>query len=85
MLSFPERMALGRELAQVARNMGRHTGASAKGWNYKRDTGYEPASWAWLCEEARREWRTSCREIRNDFAAACLNGPGYEEDLRWLQ
>jgi hypothetical protein len=82
MLSFTERMAAGRELAQLNRNRGRHVGASAKGWNAPRPIGCDANSWEWLCREARREWRSSCKEIRNDFAAACLSGP--DNDLHNL-
>lgn len=82
MLSFTERMAQGRELAQVARNRGHHTGAVAKGWNYTRRPDGEPGSWEWLCAEARRDWRSACREARNDFAAACLNGP-HDDPQTW--
>lgn len=36
MQSFTERMAQGKDLAQVRRDRGQHTGKSAAGWSYKR-------------------------------------------------
>ena len=36
MLAFTERMAQSREVAQVARNRGQHTGQVVPGWNARR-------------------------------------------------
>lgn len=83
MLSFTERMEAGRDVAHARRAKGLHTGSSK--WRTistaerYRDT--DVKSWEWLCQEARRDWRNECITIRNDFAAACLNGPGWEADL----
>ncbi|HEY5129378.1 MAG TPA: hypothetical protein VIJ35_19185 [Bradyrhizobium sp.] len=83
--SFSERMAEGQLLAQVARNRGQSTGRR-KGCQYPKRSYHDVDhdSWAWLCEETRREWRSACRQAQNDFAAACLNGPGWQNDLDTL-
>ena len=68
-----------RRLAMQNRNKGRHVGASAKGWNYSRpelsrDDWHDAFRMAW------DGWRMACREANNDYAAAMLNGPGWEDD-----
>jgi len=90
-LDFTERMDEGRALAMVRYNRGLPTGKS-KPRKYAPMSAAEKheyaASWEWLCREARREWRREWRRevdrARNDFAATCLNGPGWEADLATL-
>lgn len=74
MQSFTERMQTGRDLAQVARNKGQSTGKRA-GCQYAKRTHYDidRDSWEWLCQETRREWRSTVKQVRNDFSVACLN------------
>lgn len=59
-MSFTERMAQGRELAQVQRNKGHHVGRSAKGWNVKRSplTGLDRLEWQF--ETWRKEVEYGC-------------------------
>jgi hypothetical protein len=67
-----------RTLAQQRRNTGLHTGKRAKGWDFTRPPpDYAPNSWEALCAGAREAWRSECRQIRTDFAAACLNGTAF--------
>lgn len=56
-LSFTERMAQGRELAQVARNRGQHTGKSARGWNYRRPAPVGLDRLQWEYDTWRKEWQ----------------------------
>jgi hypothetical protein len=80
--SFSERMETGKQVAMDRRNKGLPVGKPAAGWARKR-ADYAPVdtdSWAWLCQETRREWRRACRQAQNDFAAACLSGPGNDID-----
>ena len=87
MLSFTERMAQGREMAQAARNLGRNTGSRA-GCSYpKRAANFygDAHSWEWLCNEARREWRVTCLNARNDFATACLNYATAADDAAFIE
>jgi hypothetical protein len=81
-IDFTERMQAGRDLAQVARNKGQSTGKRA-GCQYPKRTYHDidRASWAWLCEETRRAWRSDKAAALNTFQAACLNGPGWQDDL----
>ncbi len=74
MLSFTECMAQGRDLAQVARNRGQHTGRSAAGWNVKRPIAAANDNAAWLAAW-RRDWRKQCAEILNSFRVATMSGP----------
>jgi len=82
MLSFTERMDDARANAASARYMGRHTGKSAPGHTFTRRIDCDANSWEWLCREARREWRSSANEARNDFAQACLSGP-HDPSSKW--
>ncbi len=85
MLSFTDRMDLGRDLAARERNNGRGgsqtvyatTAAMFKAQGDQVDAG----SWDYLCQLTRRDWRSDVNQIRVDFAAACLNGPGWADDL----
>jgi hypothetical protein len=82
-IDFTARMDEGRALAQDRRNKGLPTGKSAAGWNVKRrpmdaEQREYAVSWAWLCEETHRDWRNEKSKFLNDFAAACLNGPGWK-------
>ena len=74
-IDFSERMAQGRDLAQVARNRGQSTGKRAGcSWPKRQANHYgEPGSWEALCWQERNWFRWQCAAIRNDFAAACLN------------
>ena len=72
-ISFTERMDEGRANAASVRYKGGTTGAAAKGWNTKRRVDVDAASWEWLCRSERDWYRRRCKQIRNDFAAACLN------------
>ena len=60
MFSFTERMDQGRELAQVARNRGQHTGKSAAGWQFKRrlPTGLDALEA--IYHTWRKDWQTEC-------------------------
>ena len=68
-----------RTAAMARRNKGLHTGASAKGWNVKRPD--LPDEWASHVHIARRELSLDNAAALNDFRAACLNGPNWEEEL----
>lgn len=63
MLSFTERMAKGRELAQVARNRGGATGKAAKGHSFKRAE-YERGSWDELVARAKIGFKDAASEAR---------------------
>lgn len=79
MYHFTDKMAGGKLAAQARRNRGLHTGASAKGWNVQRPQIED--NWHGRVTLARRELALDFATIRNDFAAACLNGPNWEEEL----
>jgi hypothetical protein len=84
-IDFTERMEAGKAGAMNRRNRGQPTGKPAPGWNRKRAGVYattDPASWEWLCSEARREWRRDVRQAVNDFQAACLSGP-HDDPRTW--
>ena len=84
-IDFTERMQTGRDLAIVARNKGLPVGKPAAGWAHKRTYhDVDRTSWAWLCEETRRAWRSDKAAALNTFQAACLNGPGWQDDLDTL-
>lgn len=72
MLSFTERMQLGRDIAQVNRNRGRHVGACAPGWNYKQ-THPESGTWEALCYVSKMQWQSVKSEALNRFRSVCLN------------
>jgi hypothetical protein len=77
--SFTDRMAHGRELAQVARNRGQQFGRNAPGWKYCRPTNGDRNTWAWLTQDTRQAWQSAKRAAVNDYRAACLNSP--DDDL----
>lgn len=66
MLSFTERMAAGRELAQDRRNRGLATGRPAKGHRYKAAP-VERGSWDELVMRAKGGFRAACSEARAEF------------------
>lgn len=70
--SFTRRMEAAKRDAIHHRNAGRHVGASAKGWDFKRpDDGNDDYTIA--ARIAWDGWRLAYLDARNDFAAACLN------------
>lgn len=77
--SFTRQMEAAKRNAAHKRNMGRHVGASAKGWDWQRPAGDKDA-WSTLVRAAKDGWRIARNEARNDFSAACLNGPQEEDD-----
>lgn len=62
------------------RNAGRHVGASAKGHAWTRPE-LDRGDWHSLVHVASEAWRIASADARNDFAAACLNGRNWEEEL----
>jgi hypothetical protein len=78
---FSRRMEAAQRQAKIARNTGRHVGASAKGWDLKRPE-LDRNSFADAFRVAFEAWRVARDDARNDFAAACLNGRNWEEELR---
>jgi hypothetical protein len=79
MTSFSERMAQGRELAQTARNRGANTGRVAAGWVTKSVAVND--NWHWIAQQ-KKEWLRQCAEIRNEYAARCLN-PLNDQPENW--
>ncbi len=74
-----ERAAEFHTLAVQRRNRGLHTGASAKGWDYARPE-LDRNSFADAARLAFDGWRIAAADARNDFSAACLNGPRSDVD-----
>lgn len=74
-IDFTGKMQAARDLAQISRNRGQHTGKSAKGWNHSRPIYCSADSHEWFIMELQRDWRKRKASIINDFKVACLNGP----------
>lgn len=64
-------VGLGRHQRRIR---GLHTGASAKGWDWKRPE-LDRNSFVDAARLAFDGWRIAATDARNDFAVACLNGP----------
>jgi hypothetical protein len=77
---FSRRMEAAQRQAKIARNAGRHVGASAKGWDWKRPE-LDRDNWHDVVRVTLSEWQSAVLNARNDFAAACLNGRNWEEEL----
>jgi hypothetical protein len=70
--NFSRRMEAAQRQAKIARNAGRHVGASAKGWDWKRPDD-DPSDFAAWARRAREQLALDIRTALNDYQAAILN------------
>ena len=71
MQSFTRKMEAAKRAAIHQRNMGRHVGASAKGWDYKRPDG--PDDFRARAQIAREQLALDVKAAWNNYRSAVLN------------
>ena len=69
--SFTRRMEQAKRQAIHNRNMGRHVGASAKGWDFVRPS--DPDDYRARAQIAREQLRLDVLTAWNDYCSAVLN------------
>lgn len=79
-LSFVRRMEAAKRQARIDRNKGRHIGAPPKGCSMRRELSADEYTFADHARLALDRWCADVREIVNDYQAAVLNGPTWEDD-----
>lgn len=77
---FVADMEAAKAAAQARRDRGLPTGKPAAGWAFKRPP-LDRRVFADVAQHARSAWRADVAHALNTFQAACLNGPGWEQDL----
>lgn len=78
--NFMRAMEQAKRNAMHKRNLGRHVGTCAEGWNVKRPE-LSRDCFADAFRVAWDGWRIARDEALNDYAVAALNGPAAETDI----